>query len=162
MRELVRTERFRRLVHALVRRERSLDAVRSHDVLSLHLVGNGKEPPRARDALQSVLTPVNEREARSGHQVLHSLRNEHLEGPAAEPTLAPMFRAMPPSLPSIVSHSPVCSPARISIPRGGTSWTMVSAQRMARAGPSNEAKNPAPAVPISTPRKRPSKARTPE
>jgi hypothetical protein len=36
VRELVRTERFRRLVHALVRRERSLDAVRSHDVLSLN------------------------------------------------------------------------------------------------------------------------------
>ena len=83
------------------------------------------------------------------------------EGPAEAPTRAPMFTAVPPSLPSIVSHSPVCSPALASMPSPFTPSTMACAQRIARAGPSNDAKNPSPTVSISVPRNRPSKERTP-
>ena len=58
------------------------------------------------------------------------------------------------------STSPVCRPARISSPSGRTASTIACAQRTARAGPSNVAKNPSPAVSISVPRYRPIIART--
>jgi hypothetical protein len=59
-----------------------------------------------------------------------------------------MFTAIPPTLLSISSHSPVCSPARISIPSSRTPSEIAHAQRIARAGPSNDAKKPSPAVSI--------------
>jgi len=71
-----------------------------------------------------------------------------------------MFTAMPPTFPSIVSTSPVCKPPRISIPSGFIASTMPCAQRIARAGPSNVARNPSPAVSTSCPRYLPRSART--
>ena len=60
-----------------------------------------------------------------------------------------MCTAIPPTLLSIRSHSPVCSPARISSPSSRTASEIARAQRIARAGPSNVAKKPSPAVSIS-------------
>src|SRR5690348_17705328 len=44
------------------------------------------------------------------------------------------------------STSPVCRPARISRPSVRTDSTIALAERIARAGPSNVARNPSPAV----------------
>ncbi len=75
-------------------------------------------------------------------------------GPASAATRAPMFTAIPPTLRSIRSHSPVCRPARISMPSSRTPCVIACAHRIARAGPSNDAKKPSPAVSSSVPRKR--------
>jgi hypothetical protein len=61
-----------------------------------------------------------------------------------------MWTAIPPTLSPISWHSPVCSPALISIPSGRTPSRMAQAQRIARAGPSKVAKNPSPAVSTSS------------
>ncbi len=82
------------------------------------------------------------------------------DGAASAATRAPMFTASPPILSPTRSTSPVCSPARTSIPSGRTASVIAMAQRTARAGPSNEAKKPSPAVSISTPRYRASSLRT--
>src|SRR6266849_2528950 len=74
------------------------------------------------------------------------------DGAASAATRAPMLTASPPILSPILSTSPVWSPARTSIPRGRTASVIAMAQRTARAGPSNEAKKPSPAVSISIPR----------
>ena len=58
------------------------------------------------------------------------------------------------------SHSPVWMPARISTPSCRTASPAESAQRTARAGPSNAARKPSPAVSTSRPRKRSSSRRT--
>ena len=60
-------------------------------------------------------------------------------GPASAEMREPVVTAMPPGLPSISSHSPVCTPALISIPRSCTLWATSIPQRIARAGPSNVA-----------------------
>ena len=60
---------------------------------------------------------------------------------------------MPPTLSPINSHSPVCTPARTSIPSCLTASAIASAQRTARAGPSNVARKPSPVVLVSFPRK---------
>src|SRR5438093_8036551 len=73
-------------------------------------------------------------------------------GPANAATRAPMCSAMPPSLSPSTSHSPVCKPARIVTPASRTASLIEHAQRMARAGPSNVARKPSPAVSISRPR----------
>jgi hypothetical protein len=73
---------------------------------------------------------------------------------------APMLTAIPPTFSLIVSTSPVWTPALISIPSARTASTIASAHRTARAGPSNVAKNPSPAVSTSTPRNRTSNPRT--
>ena len=52
------------------------------------------------------------------------------------------------------------SGARTSMPSGSTASWMARAQRMARAGPSNVARKPSPAVLTSRPRKRASSFRT--
>src|SRR2546426_649784 len=52
---------------------------------------------------------------------------------------------MPLMLSPITSHSPVCNPARISIPSRPTASVAADAQRIARAGPSNVANPPSPA-----------------
>ena len=71
-----------------------------------------------------------------------------------------MCTAIPASLPPCSSHSPVCTPARMSSPIPRTDSTAASAQRIARAGPSKLARKPSPAVSISLPRKRSSWRRT--
>ena len=67
---------------------------------------------------------------------------------------APIWTAIPPISSPMISHSPLCRPARTSslcdcIPCG-----TAQAQRTARAGPSKAAKNPSPVVLISRPRNR--------
>ena len=54
--------------------------------------------------------------------------------PASAPTRAPMLTAMPVSLLSTFSHSPVCRPALISSPSDRTASRIASAQRMASCG----------------------------
>ena len=61
------------------------------------------------------------------------------EGRAVAATLAPMLTAMPPIFPSIIVHSPVCTPARTSSPSSRTRSTTSNAQRIALAGPSKVA-----------------------
>ena len=51
----------------------------------------------------------------------------------------------------MTSHSPVCTPARTCSPSDPTAAMIDSAQRTARSGASNSAKNPSPAVSISRP-----------
>jgi hypothetical protein len=74
--------------------------------------------------------------------------------PASAATRAPMCTAIPPTSASLISHSPVCSPARISMPSDRTSSAIAHAQRTPRAGPSKAAKIPSPVVLTSRPRKR--------
>src|SRR5437868_15351140 len=57
---------------------------------------------------------------------------------------APVWTAMPPTLSPINSHSPVCTPARTSIPSCLTASAIASAQRTARAGPSKVARKLSP------------------
>ena len=75
-------------------------------------------------------------------------------------TRAPIETAIPATLPSSTSHSPACRPRRTSRPSARTASRIASAQRIARGGPSNRAKNPSPAVSSSTPRNRASCRRT--
>ena len=71
---------------------------------------------------------------------------------ASAATRAPMWTAIPPSFSPIGSTSPVRSPAPISNPSSRTPRMIAQAQRMPRAGPSNAAKKPSPAVSTSRPR----------
>ena len=73
-------------------------------------------------------------------------------GSALAATRAPVWTAIPATLPSINSHSPVCSPTRTSKPRSFTDSVISHAHRIARAGPSKAAKKPSPAVSTSLPR----------
>jgi len=79
---------------------------------------------------------------------------------AIEATRAPMLTAIPATFESAISHSPVWMPARIGTSSSRMSSLIARAHRIARAGPSKLAKNPSPAVSISRPRKRASRART--
>ena len=118
------------------------------------------EAPAVGDAFQLVLAGVLEAEAGAGDQTLDRVGTSTSDGPASDAILAPTFTAMPPTFAAIVSTSPVWTPARTSIPRSGTASQIACAHRTPRAGPSNVAKNPSPAVSTSVPRKRPSIART--
>ena len=80
--------------------------------------------------------------------------------PAAASTRAPTWTASPASFPSERSHSPVWMPARTSRPRPRVRSTTARAHAIARAGPSNDAKKPSPAVSSSVPRNRASSCRT--
>ena len=62
--------------------------------------------------------------------------------------------------PSRRSTSPVWTPARTSSPSARSAYRISMAQRIARAGPSNAARNPSPAVSSSSPAKRSSARRT--
>jgi len=75
-------------------------------------------------------------------------------------TRAAMWTAMPPTPPSISSHSPVWRPVRMRMPSGRTRSRIDCAQRIARAGPSNVASTPSPVVFTSTPRNADSSRRT--
>ena len=70
----------------------------------------------------------------------------------AQPTRAPMCTAMPPTSAASSSISPVWQPARTMRPSGLAASQMPCAHLTARAGPSNVASNPSPAVLISLPR----------
>jgi hypothetical protein len=60
-----------------------------------------------------------------------------------------MLTAIPPTLSPMISHSPVCTPARTSMSSCFTVALMAVAQRTARAGPSKVARIPSPAVLVS-------------
>ena len=81
-------------------------------------------------------------------------------GPASALTRAPMCTAIPPMSSPRTSHSPVCNPARTSMPSACTASRIDMAQRIARCGPSNIARKPSPDVFTSWPRKRLSCKRT--
>ena len=81
-------------------------------------------------------------------------------GPASALTRAPMCTAIPPMSSPRTSHSPVCNPARPSMPSACTASRIAIAQRIARCGPSNIARKPSPDVLTSRPRKRASCDRT--
>ena len=74
--------------------------------------------------------------------------------PARALTRAPMCTPIPPMSSPRTSHSPVCNPARTSIPSDCTASRIAIAQRIARCGPSNIARKPSPEVFTSRPRKR--------
>ena len=78
------------------------------------------QAPFAGHALQLVRAAVLELEARAGDEVLDGARDEHLAGAACAATRAPMCTAIPPTLSSISSHSPVWRPARTSMPSART------------------------------------------
>ena len=63
--------------------------------------------PAIRDPFQLVLAGVLEPEAGAGDEVLHRLRDQHLRRRGHRSQPAPMFTAMPPAFPSIISTSPV-------------------------------------------------------
>ena len=73
---------------------------------------------------------------------------------------APRWTARPSTPVSASSISPVWSPARISIPSPRTASRIAQAHRIARAGPSNVARKPSPAIRTSLPRNRSSRSRT--
>jgi hypothetical protein len=62
-----------------------------------------------------------------------------------------MTTVIPATLAPMTSHSPVCTPARTSMPNDRTAEVIASAQRTARSGVWKTAKNPSPAVSISRP-----------
>ena len=119
---------------------------------SLPVTAPPVEVPAIRDALEVALASVLERRGRiPATRSLTVDETRTSDGPAIPPTRAPMFTAIPPTFPSIVSTSPVWTPARTSRSSARTASTIACAQRTARAGPSKVAKNPSPAVSISTP-----------
>ena len=76
--------------------------------------------PAVGDTLRLVLASVLEREAGAHRQVFDGLRRKHLGRPS-QPAYACADRAArPPTFPAILSTSPVCRPARTSIPNGLT------------------------------------------
>src|SRR5262245_13883079 len=75
-------------------------------------------------------------------------------GFAVPATRLPICTAIPSTLLSSTWHSPLCSPALTSIPSERTSRQMLTAQRIARPGPSNVARKPSPAIFTSWPRNR--------
>jgi hypothetical protein len=100
-----------------------------------------------------VLAAIGEPEPRVGDEIPDPVcETRTSDGRASEVTRAPMDTARPPAFPSIVRHSPVCTPARTSIPSGCTASTIAWAHRIPRAGRSNAAKKPSPAVSSSLPR----------
>ena len=96
-----------------------------------------------------------------GREVLDGLRHQHLgrrrlRADARTDVDGESRRTSP----STTCTSPVCTPARTSSPSRPVASTIACAHRTARAGPSNDAKKPSPAVSISVPRNRVSSART--
>jgi len=62
-----------------------------------------------------------------------------------------MCTAIPPMSSPRTSQSPVCNPARTSMPSACTTSRIDMAQRIARCGPSNIARKPSPEVFTSRP-----------
>ena len=79
------------------------------------------QPPPIGDALQLVLAGVFEHEPRAGDEISYGLRDENFGGSGLAAMRDPVVTVMPPGLPSISSHSPVWTPARISMSRSRTS-----------------------------------------
>ena len=109
-------------------------------------VGDGEEPPLARHALEVDGATFAELDPEPATRSLTVLETSTSPGSASFATRAPMCTAIPPTFLFITSHSPVWSPARTSSPSSPTLSAIADAQRIARAGPSNDVKKPSPAV----------------
>ena len=88
----------------------------------------------------------------AGDEISHRSRFDTSEGAARDGSARRYATVMPATLPSVMSHSPVCRPARISSPSSGP-----RRRRPARSGSLGRVrrtrqKNPSPAVSISRPR----------
>jgi hypothetical protein len=92
------------------------------------------ELPKVRDAFEFALTSIREREAASGDRSFTVRETTTSRGPAVPRRRAAIVTARPPGLPSMTSHSPMCTPARVSIPRLATLAAISCAQWIARAG----------------------------
>jgi hypothetical protein len=110
------------------------------------------DAPSVGDAFQLVLSSGLERQPAPSNKILDRLRGEDF-GRAGQPGDAGSDDHGDASelLVDGLDLSGV-SPARTSTPSGWTASTIAWAQRIALAGPSNDAKNPSPAVSISFPR----------
>ena len=132
-----------------------------HPVVGLHVPGarglHLSSPPgrgatgRGRPSARARRRPRTR--GRSGDEILHGLGDQHLgrPGEGADPRADVHGDAAARRRPSS-STSPVCRPARISSPSGRTASAIACGAPHARAGPSNVARNPSPAVLISRPR----------
>jgi hypothetical protein len=119
-----------------------------------------EEPPFAGNAFQLADAAILERNPRAGDEILDGARNEHLSG-------LRLRRNAGADVDGDARHLAVdelafarvqaCAYIKAELAHGGV---IADAQRIARAGPSKEAKNPSPSVSTSTPRKRSSCRRT--
>ena len=76
-------------------------------LLGLRYVRHSEEAPLAGHALQRCLTAIFKADPGTGDEIFDGVRHEHLAASARPATRAPMCTAMPPTLPSSSSHSPV-------------------------------------------------------
>src|SRR5215210_40764 len=143
------------------------DLVGDVDVAASGVARLGRRHPRTANRRHAVGTPFSSCSPRSSNSIpeppTRSFTVEETSTsppPASAATRAPVETAIPASLPSWSSHSPVWTPARISRPSPRIPSTSACAHRIARAGPSKLAKNPSPAVSFSSPRNRLSSRRT--
>ena len=112
------------------------------------------EPPLARHALQLGRAPVLEREAGPATRSFTVCETSTSPGPARAAMRAPMLTAIPAifvvdelALAGVQAGANLEASSRTDV-------AIARAHRIARAGPSNAAKNPSPAVSTSRPRKR--------
>ena len=124
-------------------------------------VADSIEVPALGDALQLVLAGVLEREPATGRRSFTVWETSTSDGPASAPIRAPIRHGDAADLPvDRLDLAGVHARADLDAERRDRRRRSPSAQRTARAGPSNVAKNPSPAVSTSVPRNRPSSART--
>jgi len=109
-------------------------------------VVNGEELPGLVDATQTMRPAIGELQARACDEIPHSSGGENFAPTCGCRDPCADVNARPPSLSPTRSHSPVCTPARISRPRSRIDRTIAHAHRTATPGPSKLAKNPSPAV----------------
>ena len=98
------------------------------------LLGSDREqPPLAGDSLEFVSAAFVELDARPDDEVATVLDTSTISlAPAKALTRAPMCTAIPPMSSPRTSHSPVCNPARTSMPSACTASRIAMAQRIAR------------------------------
>ena len=90
-----------------------------------------EEPPFTGNALEHVRSAVGKSDSRTRHQVLDGARDQHLTGRRPRPRRGRRcVRRCRRPLSPISSHSPVCRPARTSIPSWRTPAVIAWAQRM--------------------------------
>ena len=110
------------------------------------------ERPAVGHALELVLAALLERDPRPGDEVAHRPRHEHLARLGERRRRARRCARRSRRSPSARRvTSPAWSPQRTSRPLRRTSSRICHAQRIARAGPSNVARMPSPAVSSSRP-----------
>jgi hypothetical protein len=112
-----------------------------------------EEPPFAGNAFQLADAAILERNPRAGDEILDGARNEHLSG-------LRLRRNAGADVDGDARHLAVDELAFARVQACAYIEAELDAQRIARAGPSKEAKNPSPSVSTSTPRKRSSCRRT--